>query len=240
MNDSLIKASLYARKEMKDDPANCAEKRWQEKDVVTKKILYDGQSLENVVFNGQGTVAITDEIKKNSASSLLITADTKIENITPRPSCGVVINFEEQDLSAYNRVSVWVYIDAVGYHNFYFHFTFGNSGEEVLHAPSLLPNQWNHVIWEVGRVKRDNVKKISITPFLMGCPPEAEPSLKVYIDQVAVEKVVEDYDLGWQLQDRIAYCHSGFCLKSEKIAVVQTTSSDKFYIYNSDKASVYG
>lgn len=239
MNDSLIKASLYARKEMKDDPANCAEKRWQEKDVVTKKILYDGQSLENVVFNGQGTVAITDEIKKNSASSLLITADTKIENITPRPSCGVVINFEEQDLSAYNRVSVWVYIDAVGYHNFYFHFTFGNSGEEVLHAPSLLPNQWNHVIWEVGRVKRDNVKKISITPFLMGCPPEAEPSLKVYIDQVAVEKVVEDYDLGWQLQDRIAYCHSGFCLKSEKIAVVQTTSSDKFYIYNSDKKLVF-
>lgn len=120
MNDSLIKASLYARKEMKDDPANCAEKRWQEKDVVTKKILYDGQSLENVVFNGQGTVAITDKVKKNSASSLLITADTKIENITPRPSCGVVINFEEQDLSAYNRVSVWVYIDAVGYHNFYF------------------------------------------------------------------------------------------------------------------------
>ena len=195
--EELIKSSLAAHTEMKDDFSNCAEKRWQEKKVLKRKVLYSGQNLENVTLHGQATIDIDQNVKKNSQSSLLITTNTKIENISPRPSCGVVINFPEQDLSEYNRVSIWIYIDAVGYHNFYFHFTFGNTGEEVLHAPSLLPNQWNHVIWEVERIHRDKVKKISITPFLIGCPPEAEPMLKVYIDEVAVEKVEADYDLGW-------------------------------------------
>jgi len=237
--DELIKTSLCAHKEMKDDFTNCAEKRWQEKDIQHRRVLYQGQSLENVVANGQATIEIDKNVKKNCQSSLLIMANTNIENISPRPTCGVTINFLEQDLSAYNRVSVWVYIDAVGYHNFYFHFTFGNNGEEVLHAPSLLPNQWNHVIWEVGRIKRDKVKKIGITPSLMGCPPEAEPLLKVYIDEVAMEQVEADYDLGWELQDRIAYCHSGFFVDAEKIAVVEKTESNHFYIFDTNHKVVY-
>jgi len=237
--EELIKSSLAAHKEMKDDFSNCAEKRWQEKKVLKRKVLYSGQNLENVTLHGQATIEIDQNVKKNSQSSLLITTNTKIENISPRPSCGVVINFPEQDLSEYNRVSIWIYIDAVGYHNFYFHFTFGNTGEEVLHAPSLLPNQWNHVIWEVERIHRDKVKKISITPFLIGCPPEAEPMLKVYIDEVAVEKVEADYDLGWESQDRIAYCHSGFFCDAEKIAVVEKTNSKEFYLYDVENKVVF-
>ncbi len=237
--DELIRNSLEARKEMKDDFSNCAEKRWQEKKVLKRKVLYQGDSIDHVTLNGQATIEIDKTMTKNNDSSLLITANTNIENVSPRPSCGVVIDFPEQNLIEYNRVSTWIYIDAIGYHNFYFHITFGNTGEEVLHAPSLLPNQWNHVIWEVGRIHRDKVKKISITPFLMGCPPEAESLLKVYINEIAVEQVEVDYDLGWELQDRIAYCHSGFFCDKEKIAVVEKTDSEEFYLYNTADKIVF-
>ena len=64
----------------------------------------------------------------------------------------------------------------------------------------------------------------------MGCPPEAEESLKVYIDEVKAELVDEEYDFGWQLQDRIAYSHSGYFCDAKKIAIIQGIKNEEFFV----------
>lgn len=228
----MIKDSLYVHKEIKDDYKNCSENRWLKKRVYNKKVLFNGNDIDKVKKPTSGEISISKEIYKTGESSLKLMVNTNIENVIPRPSCALMISFKETDLTKYNRISSWIYIKSEGFQNFYFHFAIGNQGKEQLHAPSLIPNKWNHVIWEINRIERDKVDKISINPFLMGCPPEALEGLEVYINDVTAEKVDVEYDLGWDLEDRIAYSHCGYFINSAKTAVAQNVKDNKFYIYD--------
>lgn len=236
LNDLIIKSN-FAHKEMKI-VNHSSEKRWEEKKVYESITLYKSNTLENVTLPKNGTISLSKEIALND-SSLCVKVDTNVEGISPRPSCGFYISFKEMDLTSYNRLSFFVYPKATGYQNFYFHFSLGNSGQEELHAPSLTPNVWNHVIWEINKVPRDKVSKISISPFLGGCPPEATPSLEAYISDIEAQKVDAEYEEGWDTEDRIAYCHSGYLQNSKKIALTGKANDSVFYIYNTDDALIY-
>ncbi|MDF2700324.1 MAG: hypothetical protein K0Q49_1882 [Haloplasmataceae bacterium] len=228
--DELIKNSRYAHKEMKANLENDAETRWLNKKVYESRQLYQGDRIENVELIGTGTLEISKDI--DGKNNLLLTVNTKVENVNPRPSAIIKIKLNREDLSLYNRISLWVYPKATGYQNFYFHFNIGNNGNEQVHAPSLEPNVWNHVIWEIKDIERDCVNYISINPGLMGCPPEAEPTLRVFVGDIIAEKVDVDYDEGWMLDERIAYCHSGYFTNANKVALTQQANNNVFRIYN--------
>ena len=132
-----------------------------------------------------------------------------------------------------------MYIEATGYQNFYCHFLFGNSGFKTNHAPSIYPNKWTYVTWEVDHIKRDNIEDLEITPFLMGCPPEALPIINIYIANISAELVDKDFDYGWGLDARIAYSHSGYLPVSRKIALTGVANDDYFTITNIDTNKVY-
>lgn len=243
MVNKLIKDSFFAHKQMYDDPKDRAETRWLAKEVKEDLILFNGSNLENVVLrNTNPEYAATIELSKKHALhdySVLATANTKIENIKPRPAFSLKINLGNLDLSKYNRIRAKIYIEASGHQNFYFHFGFGNVEAMTNHAPSLTPNMMNDVVWEVDKIRRDNVQYITVAPFLMGCPPEAEPTLKVYVSEIKAEVVDGDYELGWKLEDRIAYCHSGYFIDSRKVAIAQNIKSKNFEIYNDTKELVF-
>ena len=237
--EELIIKSNGARREIIEDETKGSEYRWQNKIVKDSLTLFDGDSLENVSLLGRGSLSLSSKYSNQNKFCLCVTTNTDIENVTPRPSTTIHFNLKGIDLSKYNRISAQIYIEATGYQNFYFHFLFGNNGYKTNHAPSIYPNKWTNIIWEVDHIKRDNVQDMDITPFLMGCPPEALPIINIYIANINAEIVDKDFDEGWNLDDRIAYCHSGYLPVSRKIALTGVCNSEYFTITNIETTKSY-
>ena len=235
----LLEDSFYAHRQATEDLTECAETRWLNKKVEDFITIFSGNDKEKVTVSGQATLQISNEMKHEGKNCLCLTVDTKIENIQPRPSCAVDIALDKRDLSAYNRISAWIYPELTGFQNFYFHFAFGNPGKSQLHAPSLIPNTWNRVTWEVADVERNAVEKLNISPFLGGCPPEALSTLNVYFGEIRAEKVEADDDFGWELKDRIAFCHSGYLPEMKKIAIAQNVTEKNFRLCDLKHKVVY-
>lgn len=239
MNDKikqLLENTDYVHEEIINDQENCSYSRWLNKNVLKSKVIYEPMfdNFNRVTKPLAGTLELSKKFTYDTDYSLLLKENTNVEGMAVRPNCGITIDIDEQDLSEFNRCSIFIYIKATGYQNFYFHFSIG----KIVHTASIIPNQWNHIIWEIDEVL-SRVKHITITPFLMGCPPEALPDIEIYIGKIVMEKVNPDYILGWDLGERIAYSHVGYFINTEKIAVTQVANNTKFYILNEENNIVY-
>ena len=224
---NMLKKSLYVHKEIMDDEKNGALYRWNNKEVLDKVLLYNGNSLDNVTASSCVDLSLSTEV---SDSSLKLKLSTEIENVIPRPWPSVRIKLGGIDLTKYNRIACNIYIKSTGYQNHYFQFSLGNPGAMEHHSPSLDPNKWNYVTWEVQDVERNKCEELIIGPWLMGTPPEGLPSYEIYIDSVYAEKVEADHVEGWELESRIAYSHAGYFIDSKKIALTGNKICDKFEI----------
>lgn len=236
--DELIIKSNGARKEIIDDINNCSDTRFQNKEILDKLVIFDSKNFSNVSLSGRGIISLSSKYTKTNQFALCLSTNTDIENISPRPQSSLRFNLNGINLEKYNRISSLVYIEATGYQNFYFHFAIGNDGHHTNHAPSIYPNQWTYVTWECDQIKRDCVNLMTITPYLMGCPPEAMPNVNIYIDNISCELVQKEYDLGWDLDDRISYCHVGYLPVSKKVAFSSVCNSEYFSIINDDTKKV--
>ncbi len=237
--EQLLKESNYAHKEMKINIQDDASFRWERKEVFDKVCIYHSNTLENVNLNGSFELKLNKELTIDNDCSLHFLANTKVENVTPRPFPSIKIKLDNLNLNDYNRISLKVYPKATGHVNFYFHFAFGNKDNQIVHAPSLTPNMWNIVIFEVDKVKRDKVEEFSIAPYLMGCPPEGLPLLEVFISDIYAEKVIIDADETWDLDNRIAYSHSGYYLDMEKTAITAVLGETIFKVLDEDGNVVF-
>lgn len=212
-----------------------AESRWNKKKVISSKTVYDVATMHHATFHGIGTFKNSSNILWNNKQTMCLEANTDIEDLRPRPSSTILIPFEKDDWRKYNRVSIWVYPKSVGFHNFYFHFSLFSTEDSVLHAPSLIPNVWNHVIFEIPLMKRKSVTRLSMGPLLMGCPPEAEPQIQVYFSDVVIERVEEDYALGWDTESRIAYSHIGYLTDAAKTAITKSIDATEFSLIDAEE-----
>lgn len=221
---------------IKENYNNSSEKRWLDKPVKEEIILHDFKTMENLIHSGIGEANL-EEFENNKI--LKVVTNTDIEHLVPRPSTNIRVNFGNIDLSKYNRISVEVYPKSVGHKNFYFHFSLINGKKGLVHAPSLEPNKWNHIVFELDQFDRSNIEAISITPFLMGCPIDAQPIIEIYFKDLKAQKVEEDYVLGWEIENRIAYCHSGYFLDAKKVAVTGLYQGQTFNIIDVNNKVVY-
>ena len=236
--ENIKKISKMAHKNIPATGYKGAEERWFNKAINKRKVLYDGTSLLPVTLIGPGEISIDAMTSSYFSTVLKIKTNTIVENKSPRPRISLKFSWNEEDFSSYNRIEAWVFPQANGYHNFYYHFAFGNEGEQLVHAPSLEANRWNRVVWEINNVNRNKVKNLVITPALMGCPPEAEPELTIYIGHIEIQEVEPEYEEGWDLQNRIAYSHIGYFPNQQKIAITQITATD-FKIIDINNQIVY-
>ena len=179
-------------------------------------------------LSGRGSLSLSPKVSPDEKMIICITTNTDIENVIPRPYTELKISLKHHDLSRFNRVHVKMYIEATGYQSFYHHFLFGNDGAQTNHAPAIEPNKWVDVIWECDHIARDNCNTISITPFLMGCPDEALPQIKIYIDSITMELVSREFDEGWDLGKNISYCHSGYLPQYKKEAITGICVNEYF------------
>ena len=231
----IAKESNYARKEILLDQKDL-NNVFENKSKIEKKYdLFDISNLDYnltnqlITLNGIGTLS---KEKIDDKECLCLSTNTKIENIKPRPSSSISFKFDHLDLSEYNYLNAQIYVEATGYEGFYFHFMTGNTGHYTNHAPIVYPNVWMNIDWNCSHIVRDDICLFSITPFLMGCPPEALPDIKVYIKSISALKKDNIYDEGWELENRIAFSHCGYKVLSTKHAVVSHTVTKTFKVCN--------
>lgn len=228
----MLEDSLWAHKEVKENVSDGAYYRWLNKKVLDSKLIYNGDTLDNVIANACLDISIDNNVYLNGSSSLKIYNKTTVENVIPRPWPSVKINVEEFDLSKYNRAVANVYIKAEGYQNFYIHFNVSSKENPAATAMSVETNKWVKLVWEIDDLKRSSCSSVSVSPWLMGCPDEALPDYELFIDSFYVEKVEADYVSGWSTEKRIAYSHVGYFKNSQKLAFTSEHISDNFTLIN--------
>lgn len=228
LNELKIKSN-GARLDVPYEYKDGAEFRWKNKKVYDELVLFNGYDMESVTLSGRGSIYLS--AKQTQSMILCMETNTEVENISPRPRSILTFKLNNLNLSKFNRINALVYFEAVGHENFYTHFTLNND-ELNTNAYSIEPNKWVNVIWECPNMERSNIEKLTIWPFLMGCPDEALPKIKMYIQYVKAELVDADYVLGWKLDKRIAYCHSGYLPQFKKEAITEYKEDDYFYLVN--------
>lgn len=229
-----LKKSNYAHEWVDENYRDSASFRWEHKKVYKRKRIWNNKNLDNVKLLGVGKISF-DRIE----NAIRLDENDDVEDLDVRPNCSVCLELKDLDASEYNRVSLLMNIKAQGFVNFYVHFGFGNKEDRVVHAPAIIPNKWNKVIFEVPDIKRDKVPSLVITPFLFGTPPEAKPEIEIYIKDIYLEKVDPDYTLGWNTENRIAYSHVGYFLNAKKEAITQFNDAKVFYLKNQKGQIVY-
>lgn len=246
-----LEKSRFLREGMQPDMTASGEKRWREKEVNQRKMIeFASVSLNH---QGPGHSEISYDYVRDEARSLLIqtptTLSVKKDNNRAYGISQCMISFEKKDLSAYNRLSVWVYIDAPGFHAVYLEMSIHNKGKNIMpkpgrfegtHHPCLAPGQWHHVVWEIPYIYRDCVEGVSLAVPLLGSMPNTAKELKVYFSDLSFEVVEEENYLGFNLRkNSIAYCHSGYREEAVKEALVQHCDSSNFQLLDTEGLVVY-
>lgn len=228
-----IKLSDYAHQMVSENTKYSAKNRWLKKKVKKATLLWNNEDLSNVELIGQGLLEY-ETLEK----ALKLSVNDDVENLESRPNVSISIKLTNENYNDFNRIHLLVKPLSKGFENFYVHYSFGNDCERIVHTTSLVPNIWNEVIFEITDVKKEQVKTFNITPFLFGTPPEALPEVAFLIKDIKAEAVEEDEIKGWHLTNRLAYSHVGYFVNLEKTAIMESSSTQKFYLKDK-KGKIY-
>lgn len=200
-------------------PKKCSYNRWLDKEVISYKKIFDGAkcNIENIEKIGLENLKFTLE-KTNQG--LVMKYNCKIDEFVKRPAIGIKINFERGDYSEYNRIKINFRANVMGIQNIYMHFSLQGDEKYFMHAPCAKTNEWNPIIFEMNRFNRENISFIKFTPFIGGCPPYSDGNFEIIIKDIIFEKVNPEYELGYNLEKRIAYSHLGYYIDSKKTFIV--------------------
>src|SRR5258706_10853838 len=245
--------SNYLEYTMKADSANAGITRWLKKPVEKSRILPLAADFNSLKTKGPGTIKI-DRVKTISGNgSILLETPTSLAKKNPTNRsyafAEVIRPLKGEDLSAYNRFSVWVYADAPGFYNFFVGCTLYNEGKHIMPTPgrfegqhyvTVYPDKWQRIIWEIPDLYRDSVTGFSVNIMLTGSPQGAADNMKLYIDDMRIEKVEAENTRGFELrQHAIAYSHSGYKTGAVKQALLQNVPDTKFELINAANNVVF-
>ncbi len=267
----LFNSQLLAqtREPLKVNFENSASYRWLNKKIIDSKPLDGMENLETwksytvgadeIVdarkiskikeVNNVANISLTSEKIHSGNKSLLMHTPTKLEGPGPKNGrgwgrAGIRRNFDGDDWSKYNRISIWIYADLPGFYTAALDIhlfndgikkipmLFGQEGETSL---VLNNHEWNHVVWEIGNVARDKITKMEISYGLSGNAPEEADSIKFYFDQLDLENVEPDKIEGWDVwPGRISYSQDGYQTGSTKTAIANNIDAKNFLLINQD------
>ncbi len=244
-----LQQSHYLRFTMKPDSANMGFTRWEKKKATLSRDLPLATDFKSLHLNGPGTISISTERTISGKGSILITTPSSlpVKNPTNRAYAfsELVRPLNGENLYTYNRFSVWVYADAPGFNSVFVGCTLYNKGKHIMPAPgrfegqnfaTIYPNKWAHIIWELPDLYRDSVTGFSVSIMLSGSPKGASDTMKLYVDDMRIDKVEAENTRGFDLRkNAIAYSNSGYRLHAVKQALVQHINTTKFELLNTNR-----
>jgi hypothetical protein len=241
------------RRPMKPDLAYAAYGRWLEKPVMKYRELNLYDNFDLLRNRSVGTLH-ADSVRTHSGKgSVRIDArtSTAIKNPSNRRYAepGFMFPLDNEDLTEYNRLSFWVYVEAPGFATQFVVAALHNAGDHVMPSPGrfegfhhadVAPGEWTRVVWEWPDLYRDRVAGISVYTFMHGSLANAAETNSFYIDDMRLEVVKPEKSRGWDLPDgKIAYCHSGYLPDARKQAIVQRCESNYFTLRNESGEEVF-
>lgn len=248
-----LQQSDYLKHAIKADPANAGLTRWMKKEVLQSRELLLAEDFNHLKATGPGTIQSDSSIAHSGKSSVLLEtpASLAVKNPSNRSyaTAELIRPLDGEDLTGYNRFSVWVYADAPGFYSVFVGCTLFNGGKHIMPTPgrfegqhfeTVYPGKWHHIIWEMPDLYKDSVTGFGVNIMLTGSPRGAGDRLKLYVDDMRIEKVEAENTRGFDLRkNAIAYSHSGYQLNSLKQALVQHTTNTKFQLVNEKNKTVF-
>lgn len=244
--------------------------RWLSKIVLKTSLLDNMETLDNWVPFTKGAQQIIDaradnrpdevnqivsemslsnERSRDEGQSLRMRLPTKLN--VPGPgngrgwgTAGVRRQFDNEDWTASNRISLWIYPDNPGSYMNWIELRIYNEGKEKLPAlfgqegeTSLMlrNHEWNHVVWEISNVARDQITSLEISYYLAGNAPEENDTVTFFMDQMELQLVEPDHIEGWDVwPGRIAFSHSGYQSGAVKTAIASELEASEFNVINQE------
>ena len=113
MNDKikqLLENTDYVHEEIINDQENCSYSRWLNKNVLKSEVIYEPMfdNFNRVTKPLAGTLELSKKFTYDTDYSLLLKENTNVEGMAVRPNCGITIDIDEQDLSEFNRCSIFI------------------------------------------------------------------------------------------------------------------------------------
>ncbi|MCB0684982.1 MAG: glycoside hydrolase family 9 protein, partial [Saprospiraceae bacterium] len=227
--------------------------RWKNKSVEKSRILPLADDFYSLRNTGPGTIAVDKDHTISGKGSILLKTPSSLGEKNPSNRAyafaELVRPLERENLTEFNRFSVWIYADAPGFYSFFVGCTLYNDGEKIMPTPgrfegqhfvTIYPGRWRQIIWEIPDLYRDAVTGFSVNIMLTGSPKGAANELKLYVDDMRIEKVYPENTRGLNLRrDAIAYCHSGYRLDSRKQALIQNAKSSDFQLIDPQGRHVF-
>jgi len=238
---------------MHADSTDGAMQRWLQKKVQSSRELPLAEDFNALQQKGPGTIKIDHSHTLSGKGSILLETPTSlpVKNPTNRSyaSAEVVRPLKGENLDGYNRFSVWVYVEAEGFYSFFVGCTLYNAGKHIMPTPgrfegqhfvTVYPHRWQHIIWEIPDLYRDSVTGFSVNIMLTGSPKGAADTMKLYVDDMRIEKVEAENTRGFSLRrNAIAYSNSGYKKAAVKQALVQNVHDTRFQLIDVNKKVVF-
>ena len=236
---------------------------WSTKIVEDSLLINDMENLDGWTTHSKIPLSLTNERFVNGKYSLKIQenvvdtaffADAVRRNGTFGGDCNrkmvACLNFSEpQDWSAFNRISMWIYIP-VEWKGIKDYFRLIFDCADIESHPVLTPlawnqmlalkaGQWNQVYWEISELPRHKVTRFYINYSVVGDAWGKEGTFSVNIDKLQLEKVNVDKNEGWlTIKDKISYCHTGYTPEQQKIAITSNQGVNSFKVVNNRGVTV--
>lgn len=245
----------HIRFPLEENASHGSEARWLNKPVRMSRLLDDAERPEHWQLIEQGRMSFTKERCRIGTQSVRLTSPT-VSNKSyqteapgrPHGKAAVMRIVDREDWSAFNRISFWVYPDLPGFRVISMSVRLHNDGEvkvpdryerEGLHYFILKPDEWNHVVWEIAHLARDQVIGLEFTYRLQGSDQGASQEVCFDIDCVELQQVEADDFEGWQIAPgSIAYSHSGYSAGSVKRAYANGIAEEEFTIWTAADRTV--
>jgi hypothetical protein len=228
--------------------------RWLNKPVKESRLLDDMARPPTWTHAGIGAISFDGEpLAPGGPPTLRLTSPTmpeKPNTASGRPFAEAVARrvFEREDWTAYNRLSVHIRPDLPGFKNISLLIRLRNDGavkvpnkyqREGLNYVLLKNREWNHIVWEIPHLARDQVTGLEFIYRTQGNEPGATRTVKFDLAKLELQKVDADYYEGWPVAPgRIAYSHTGYELAGRKAAITSATGPREFSVERADHHEV--
>jgi hypothetical protein len=241
---------------------NALMAQWEKKAVHKTLLIDDMEQPSGWQVFGIGEMSYTSDRARDGKKSLRFRTSLRDEEHyrqnrsewgsfsgTQGGSTSILLPFEEpQDWSAYNRISFWVYVHPASMPTYTIYLQMECNGvvynaaypRKSHFVQDLKPGQWNHVLFEIPHLKRDQVTSFRILQMLIGHHPEEEGIITYDFDQLELQLVDTDQYEGWEVApDKFAFNHIGYRPADRKVAMAGEGAGDKFQLLDMESKVVY-
>lgn len=212
--------------------------RLLQKEVRKSRLVDDMTSLDHwTTLTPYIDISLSNTVLFNGHTTLKMTCPTNLPDWLPNAARGRIYAepgalrvMDREDLTEWNRISVWIYPDIHGMKSITLRLQLRNDGE--LKSPdrfgrvghhnfALKTHEWNHITLEMPMLPRDAVTGIGIEYDMCGHEPDSDDTLTWYISDLELQKVNADNEEGWTPADgKIIVSGGGYTPDAPKKAIL--------------------